>query len=142
MITGFKATMEVNDGTAGASVKFSGLTTFNVPSLEAGKFDATELDQADPHERESPTGLIKVGVTKAEMKYTKANYTRLKALLGVKGKTFILSAPDDQTDDEPVVLDVEFTGFVNKLDEIKFEKDKPVAIPFEVTVQSGGLDAS
>jgi hypothetical protein len=58
--------------------------------LEANKFDATELDQqvgsaADPYERELPTGLIKMGPTKAEIKYTKANYQRLQALAGASG---------------------------------------------------------
>jgi hypothetical protein len=34
-----------------------------------------------------------------------------------------------------VKLTVTFTGFVSKLDEVKFEKGNPVMIPFEITVQ-------
>lgn len=145
MITGFQATMEVDDGGTGgtgASTAFSGLVTFNLPALEAGKFDATELNQmtsggspvADPYERELPTGLIKVGTTKGEIKYTKANYLRLQALLMDRGKTFKLITPDDLTSGTVTKLTATFKGFLNKVDEIKFEKTNPVAIGFELTV--------
>src|SRR4051812_7463668 len=100
MITGFQAQMSCDDAGTGAAVggadtKFAGLTTFSLPSLEANKFDATELDQqvssaADPYEREQPTGTIKMGATKAEIKYTKANYQRLQALLGVRDHVYKL----------------------------------------------------
>lgn len=146
MITGFQAMMEVDDAgtgqaTAGASTRFKGLTTFNLPALEAGSFDATELDQddgatptpaADPYEREEPTGLIKVGPTKCEIKYTVANYTRLQALCGKRGKTFKLKPPADQAGGTNANLTVEFVGFVKKVDEVKFEKGNPVMIPFEL----------
>ncbi len=149
MITGFQATLEVDDAgtgaaSGGASTKFSGLTTFNLPSLEAGKFDATELDQknggnVDPYEREEPTGLIKMGPIKGEMKYTKANYQRLQALLekaalGDRGYTFIATTPDDlSTPGTPVKLTGTWDGWVSKLDDVKFEKGNPVLIPFEIT---------
>lgn len=142
MITGFQATLEVNDGASSASVKFAGNVTFNLPALEATKFNATELDQqassvADPYERELPTGLITIGATKGEIKYLKSNYTRLQALLGVRGKTFIITTPDDQTTPgTPVKMTCTFTGFVSKLDDVKFEKNNPVMIPFEITVPS------
>ncbi len=147
MITGFQAQMAVDDaGTGaalgGASTKFSGLTTFNLPSLEVGKFDATELDQQvsaapDPYERQHPTGLIKIGPTKAEIKYTKANYLRLQALL-IKGRgyTFILTSPDDlSTPGTPVLMTVTLVGFISKIDDVKFEKTNPTMISFELTVQ-------
>lgn len=152
MITGFQAQAEVDDGGTGAasgatSTKFAGLTTFNLPSLEAGKFDATELDQKvstdpDPYERELPTGFIKVGPVKGELKYTKANYQRLQSLLqraalGDRGYTYILTSPDDlTTPGTPVKLTVTIEAFVSKVDEIKFEKGNPVMIPFEITTRS------
>lgn len=154
MITGFQTTFAVDDaGTGaapgGASTRFKGLTTISLPSLEAGTFDSTELDQddggtptpaADPYERERPTGLIKVGKTKCEMTYTKANYQRLQSLLerGAAGGeyTFVLVTPDDQTVvPGPTKLTTNAKGFVSKLDEIKFEKGNPVMIPFEVTIR-------
>lgn len=150
MITGFQANMAVDDDGTGAapgndSTRFTGLITYNLPSLEAGTFDATELDQddgeetptADPYERELPTGLIKIGKTACEMKYTKANYQRLQSLLqrGAAGAeyTFILTSPDDQTAGTPTKLTVTCKGFVSKLDAPKFEKGNPVLIPFEMT---------
>lgn len=149
MITGFQAQMEVDDAgtgaaSGGASTKFSGLTTFALPALESEKFDATELDQkdggnADPYMREFPTGLIKVGPTSCEIKYTKANYLRLQALLekavkGDRGYTFILTSPDDlSTPGTPVKMTVTADGWVSKVGEVKFEKGNPVLIPFEVT---------
>ncbi|VTU02776.1 unnamed protein product [Gemmataceae bacterium] len=149
MITGFQATMKVDDaGTGaaagGASTAFSGLVTFNLPAIEAGTFDATELNQddggtptpaPDPWERELPTGLKKAGPVQAEMKYTKANYNRLVALAGTRGYTFVLVTPDDQTTPgTPVKLTLTFTGFIKKVDAVKFEKTNPVSIPFEVVV--------
>jgi hypothetical protein len=144
MITGFQATLEVDDGgtgsaSAGASTKFTGLVTLGLPSLEAPQFDATELDQVDEsddpdeYEREEPTGTIKVGRTKAEMKYTKANYLRLQKLVGKRGKTFKVITPDDQTSGTATKLTTTFVGNVSKLDELKFEKGAPVLIPFELT---------
>lgn len=153
MITGFQAQGEVDDaGTGaaptGASTRFAGLITFNLPSLEAGTIDATELDQddgggtpaPDPYEREAPSGLIKIGKTKCEMKYTKANYQRLQSLVkrSVAGVpyTVILKTPDDlSTPGTPVKLTTTLKAFFTKLDELKFEKDKPATIPFEITVQ-------
>lgn len=147
MITGFQATLSVDDGGTGGAIgststKFSGLTTFSIPSLEAGKFDATELDQldgssaVDPFEREEPTGLIKVGPTMCELKYTKANYTRLRTLLSKRGYTFVAVSPDDLSSGSPVKTTLTFTGFISKVDAVKFEKNNPVAIPFEITVQN------
>jgi hypothetical protein len=153
VITGFQAKMACDDaGTGaapgGASTRFVGLTTFDLPSLEVGTFDATELDQndggdptpaADPFERMRPTGLIKLGATAAEIKYTKANYQRLVALaqLGAGGAehTFVLTAPDDQTAGTPTVLTTTFKGFVSKVDKVKWEKGNASMIPFEVTVR-------
>lgn len=148
MITGFQATMAVNDGgnggaIGGASTKFVGLTMFSLPSLEASTFDATELDQddgeetpaVDPFERELPTGLIKVGVVAGELKYNKANYQRLQKLVGKRGYTFVLTSPDDQTSGSPVKLTTTFIGFVKKVDAVKFEQKNPVSIPFEFVVQ-------
>lgn len=145
MITGFQAQLEVDDGgtgsaAAGASTRFKGLLTLNLPSLEVGTFDATELDQEDdddnpdPYEREEPTGLIKVGTVKAEQKYTAGNYKRLQALVGKKGKTFKITTPDDQTAATAKKMSAAFVGFVKKLDELKFEKGNPVGIPVEFTV--------
>lgn len=147
MITGFQATMKVDDdGTGaavgGASTAFSGLITFNMPAVEAGTFDATELNQddgaetpaADPWEREEPTGLLKAGPVTAEMKYTKANYNRLIALVSKRGHTFVLVSPDDLSSGSPVKLTTTFVGFIKKVDAVKFENKNPVAIPFEVVV--------
>ena len=147
MITGFQATMAVDDGGTGAasgaaSTKFVGLTTFDLPSLEAGSFDATELDQddgggtpaPDPYERTEPTGTIKVGPSNAEIKYTKANFLRLQKLVGKRGYTFVLTSPDDLTSGSPTKLATTFKGYVSKLDKVKFEKGNPAVIPFEITV--------
>jgi hypothetical protein len=118
--------------------------TFNLPALEASTFDATELDQddggdptpaPDPYERELPTGMIKPGRVKAEFKYTKANYTRLQALLARRGFTFIATSPDDLTSSGATLLYTTFMGFIAKLDEVKFEKTNPVMIPVEIVVQ-------
>ncbi|MDY3558122.1 hypothetical protein R5W23_000843 [Gemmata sp. JC673] len=152
MITGFQAVLTADDGgnggaTGGTSTKFDGVTTFSLPSLEAGTFDATELAQddgggtpaPDPFEREHPTGLIKIGKTPCEMKYTKANYQRLVGLLkkGAAGAeyTFLLTSPDDQTAGTATKLTVTAKGFVSKVDAVKFEKGNPVSIPFEMTTR-------
>lgn len=146
MITGFQAQMECDDaGTGaavgGASTKFDGLVMFELPKLEASGFEATELNQTtdgtvvDTWEREEPTGLIKAGATKGEIKFTKANYNRLAALLGVKGHTYKLISPDDQTSGSAVKLTDTFLGWVSAVGEVKFEKKTPVSIPFEITTQ-------
>lgn len=146
MITGFQATMEVDDGgtgsaSAGTSTAFTGLVTLGFPSLEAPQFDATELNQddgggtpaPDEYEREEPTGTIKVGRTKAEIKYTKANYQRLQGLVGKRGKTFKVITPDDKSAGTATKLTATFVGNISKVDELKFEKGAPVLIPFEIT---------
>jgi hypothetical protein len=135
---GFKAQLSINDGGG----RFDGLITISLPSLEAGKYDATELDQEasgspDPYERELPTGLIKVGPVKAEQFYSKANYNRLQALIGQRDKSIVLTTPDDGSNgNTPVKLVATFPGFIQKIDELKFEKNNPIAIPFEFCVQS------
>lgn len=141
MITGFTATVEADDAGTGAapgglSTKFDGVTTFNLPGLEAPTFDATVLDQPDNYEQELPTGVVKMGKVKGEMAYTKANRQRLEKLCGVRGYTIKLTTPDDlTTPGTPVKLVVTLTGFVNKVDETKFEKGNPALIPFEITIQ-------
>ena len=100
MITGFQATMTVDDGGTGVrrrcQTAFTGLVTLTLPGIEASTFDATELNQLDggnpdPFERELPTGLQKIGKIKGSLKYTKANYTRCQALDGVRSHVFILT---------------------------------------------------
>lgn len=147
MITGFKAKIAVDDaGTGaapgGASTVFTGVTMIELPGLEAGKFDATELNQVvsgstfDPYERELPTGAIKMGAIKAEFFYTKANYQRLQAMLAVRGYTWLLTLPDDLTGGEtPVTMTVTATAFLSKLGDLKFEKGTPIKIPVEITLQ-------
>jgi hypothetical protein len=133
VITGFLADLEVNDGVASASVAFDGLVTLTLGGVEAPAFDATELNQGDNVERMEPVGTLKQSPVKAEVKFTKANYTRLRALVGVKGKVWKVISPDDQSDDTPVKLTATVTGFLSKLDDIKFEKGNPVIIPIEIT---------
>ncbi|VTR95241.1 unnamed protein product [Gemmata massiliana] len=147
MITGFQAVMAVNDGgnggaIGGASTKFNGVITYGLPELEAPTFDATELaqddgggtPQPDPFEREYPTGTIKIGKTKGEMKYTKANYQRMLKLCGKRGYTFVLTSPDDLTvSGTPTQTTCQFLGAVTKVGEVVFEKGKAVTIPFEFT---------
>lgn len=147
MISGFQATLAVDDsgtgaGPGGTSTKFSGLVTISLPSLEAEKFDATELDQndtgiPDQYMREFPTGLIKQGATACELKFNKANYTRLEALLKKgRGYTFVLTSPDDlTTPGTPVKLTATMKGFISKIGEVKFEKGNPVMIPFDANFQ-------
>lgn len=145
MITGFQAKCEVDDGGTGAaagstSTVFANLLTLMIPKRTAGAFDATELNQldgssaVDPVEREEPTGTIKVGDTQAEIKYTKAHHTRLNALLGQRGYTWKISAPDDLSAGTATILTCSFVGFVSEIGEVKFEKGKPVSIPFVLTV--------
>jgi hypothetical protein len=149
VVTGFQAQMAVDDAGTGAapggiSTKFAGLVTFNLPSLEANKFESTELDQKkadgttpDGYERELPTGTIKIGQVKGSLHYTKANYLRLQKLIAARGYTFILTSPDDlSASPTATLLTTTFTGFVSKIDDLKFEKGNPVEIPFEFTVQS------
>lgn len=146
MISGFRATLAVDDaGTGaapgGASTKFAGLTMLSLGSFEVGKFEATEIDQEDPpatldpFERERPTGTIKQGTHKGTLKYTKANYQRLQALAtkGAAGAeyTWILTTPDDQSAGSPVTLACTFKAFVSLVGEVQFEKNVPVLIPFE-----------
>lgn len=149
MITGFQATLEVDDAgtgaaSGGASTKFVGNVMFGLGAIEAEKFDATELDQKDganidPYTREFPTGILKQGPVAGEIKYTKANYQRLQSLIeraakGDRGYTFILKTPDDlTTPGTPVILTVTGDGFVSKVGDVKFEKGNPVLIPFEIT---------
>jgi len=154
MITGFQATLSVDDAGTGAApggtdTKFAGNVTFALPELTIEKFDATELDQTagagvpDHYMREFPTGLIKSGETEGEIKYTKANYQRLLALAEKgRGYTFKLTAPDDQTTPgTPVTLTLTRKGFISKVGAVKFEKSNPVIIPFSITFQEKGTIA-
>lgn len=139
MITGFLATVAVDDGGTGAasggtSTVFDGVTEFEFPEMAAQKFEATELAQTDAFEREEPTGTIKVSETSAVMKYTKANYQRLVALNGKRGYTFKLTSPDDLSGGgTPVKLIDTFVGFISKVGKLKVQKGQPMLIPFEIT---------
>lgn len=144
-ITGFQAQLKVDDAGTGAaagsaSTAFSGLVTFALPKKSANKFNATELDQqtggnADPVERELPTGTITVGPTKCEVYFSKANYQRLDTLLGKRGYTFVLVSPDDLSNSPTAVkLTTTFKGFISDLDEVKWDRNGEAKIPFELTV--------
>ena len=143
MISGFQATMTINDGgngaaPGGAATAFAGLVTLNLPEIDAPTFEGTELNQsADQYEREFPTGLLKVGPIECTMKYTKANYTRLQTLITRgRGYTIVLTTPDDLSSGSPVILVATFTGFLKKLGAVQFEKNNPVTIPFTLVIQS------
>lgn len=153
MITGFQATVSVDDSGTGAApggtdTKFAGNVTFALPELTIQKFDATELDQQaagapDPYMREFPTGLIQSGETEGEIKYTAANYQRLLGLAERgRGYTWKLTTPDDQTvPGTPTKLTMTRKGFISKVGAVKFEKSNPVIIPFSITFQEKGTVA-
>lgn len=142
-VSGFQATLEVDDGgtggaSGGISTKFAGLVTLTFPGMEAGTFDATEIDQVSVFEVELPTGTIKVGKLKGEIKFTKANYQRLVALNGKRGYTFKLTAPDDlTTPGTPVKMIATFTGFISNVEETKVDRASQIVVPFQMTPQTG-----
>lgn len=150
MISGFRATLAVDDAgtgaaSGGASTAFDGVTMLELGELAAEMFDATELAQVisgstpDPVNRKYPTGTIEQSPTAGMLKYTKANYQRLVSLMeracaGDRAYTFVLVTPDDLTNPgTPVKLTATVDGFVSKVGKLVFEKGAPVLIPFEVT---------
>lgn len=143
-ISGFKTTAEVDDAGTGAapggvSTKFDGLVDVSFPSVTANTMDGTEIDQADAFEKELPTGLLKVGKSQCTAKFTKANYQRIAGLVGKRGYTFKLTAPDDLTvSPGPTKLVTTFLGFISMIGEVKATKADGMVIPFELTVQSAG----
>ncbi|MEO8082695.1 MAG: hypothetical protein ABI780_02670 [Ardenticatenales bacterium] len=144
---GFTCKFEVDDGTASAYVALTGVTVITLPAEEVGEAEVTELNQlddasaSDPVRRWIPTKLIDAGTIVVESFYTKANHTRIRALHGVKGKHFKITAPGEATDGSSTTEVATLPGFVKKLGEIKYEKDVPVSFSFEVRVSAKGTFA-
>lgn len=139
-IIGFGAFISVNDGASNAHVLFKNVLTVSLPDREFGEYETTLLRQLDADSKLSkdrtfaPT-LRDNGSVPVEGMFTKAEYTRLVGLQGVKGKEFILTSPDaDGNTSTLTPLKATFKGFVKKVGGVKFEKDKEVMCTFEIRV--------
>lgn len=142
---GFGAKLTVNDGASNAQAEFSNVLTFMIPKREFGEYETTLLNQlvsaAHSKDRTFNPTLRDNGLVQVEGFFTKAEYIRMVALHGVKGKTFVLTSPDADGAAAIVAMVCTFDGWVKELGEVKFEFDKPVMASFGIRV-SGPITIS
>jgi hypothetical protein len=146
-IIGFRTKVSVNDGASDAEQFFTKAMTVNLPAREIGEYEEKVLNTANKNRTYRPT-LIDNGTVTVEGYFSKTEYARLVALLGIEGKTWKLYSPDEDGATATVTPGVyTLAGFLKKIGEAKFEKDKEVSVSFElrvnsVTVADGSNDSS
>ena len=129
---GFKASITIPDGAAGAQAAFSETVTVKFPAITVGKSEATPLTPAtstDYFRKYLPT-LWEGGEVTVEYHYTEADYLRLIALLpepGAVDKDFVITDPQSAS---PLVGTV--TGFISEVGETQFVRDAVVMSSFKI----------
>lgn len=135
-IIGFRARFSVNDGAANAEQFFDKTVKLNLPAQEVDEYEEKTLYTAHRNRIYRPT-LRNNGMVSGESYFNKADYLRLKALLGVEGKVWKIYTPDEDGSTVTLVpLVATLDGFLKKLAEVNFEKDVEVRVPFEFRVNS------
>lgn len=125
---GFGAFMTLPDGASDAATAMMDAVTVMFPAQEFGESEVTKLTQSDLFRVFIPT-LRDGGMLTVESLYNEADYLRVVALLGKNPKTFTVTDPQATS---PLVGTI--TGWIKKLGEVKFEKDKESVFSFEVRV--------
>ena len=131
---GFRARLSCNDGAANAEKFFEDNIVIALPAQEFGEFEDKRLHTPTKSRRFLPT-LLDNGTVTAEGYWSKAEYLRLKALLGKTGKVWKLYAPDE--DGAAVTLTpllATLDGWLKKIDSVRFEKDVENKFTFELRV--------
>jgi hypothetical protein len=135
-IIGFRARISVNDGTEGAEAFFDGATEIEFPESEVGEIEDKRLYAATRDRKYIPT-LIENGMVTVVVNWSKAVHARLRALRGLRGKTWKLYSPDEDGATVTLVpLIATVDGFLKKLGKPKFEKDKDATIAFDLRINS------
>ncbi len=104
-----------------------------VPSREYGEAEFTSLDQTTK-DRYFVATLRDNGTATLNLYFTAENYARALALHGVNDKSFIFTSPDPDGVGPALSKVITCKGFLKKIGEVKFEKDKPVEFTCEIRV--------
>lgn len=132
-IIGFKAVLTVTDGVANAAQSFSKAVTIQIPAREYGEYEEKCLVTATKDRKFRPT-LVDNGTMTCTSYFNRADYIRMVALLGVEGKTWKLTPPDEDGTGVIVAQTQILEGWLKKIGEVVFEKDKEVMVTFELRV--------
>lgn len=134
-IIGFKAVLSVNDGVAGAQQTFAKAIKLNFPAREVGEYEEKVLVTPTRNRTFRPT-LVDNGTVTCEGYFNRADYIRMVALLGVEGKVWKLTPPDEDGTGAIVAQIQTLDAWLKKLAEVTFEKDKEVMVSFELRVNA------
>ena len=104
-----------------------------IPSREYGEAEFTSLDQTTK-DRVFVSTLRDNGTATINLFWTAENYVRALALHGVNDKNFTFTSPDPDGAGTAVPKVIACKGFLKKIGEVKFEKDKPVEFAIEIRV--------
>lgn len=133
---GFRARLSVDDGASNAEQFFTTAVKINLPAREVGEYEDMTLHTSTKNRTFKPT-LIDNGNVNAEAYFSKAEYARLVALLGVEGKTWKLYSPDEDGATATLTPGVyTLVGFLKSIGEVSFEKPTEIKVPFTLRVNS------
>lgn len=131
---GFRARLSCNDGANNAEKFFEDSIIITLPAQEVGEFEDKRLHTPTRSRRFLPT-LVDNGTMMAEGYFSKAEYLRMRALLGKTGKTWKLYTPDeDGAAATATPLLATLDGWLKKIDQVRFEKDVENKVTFELRV--------
>lgn len=134
-IIGFRARLSVNDGASDAEQFFNNVKV-TLPAREVGEFEDLTLYTSTKNRTFKPT-LVDNGTVNFEAWFTKAEYARLVALLGVEGKTWKVYSPDEDGATATLTPGVyTLVGWLKSIGEVSFEKATEVKVPFAMRVNS------
>lgn len=135
-LIGFRARLSVNDGASNAEQFFTTAVKIGLPAREVGEYEDLTLHTATKNRSFKPT-LVDNGTLNAEAYFSKAEYARLVALLGVEGKTWKLYSPDEDGATATLTPAVyTLAGFLKGVGEVTFEKPTEIKVPFTLRVNS------
>lgn len=132
---GFRAKLSVNDGAGSppAQAEFTKAIKIMIPAREYGEYEEKVLTTPTKDRKFYPT-LIDNGTCSCEGYFTKAEYTRLVALLGVQGKVWKVIPPDEDGTGVQTAQTQILDGWLKKVGEVTFEKDVEVKVAFDIRV--------
>ena len=126
-LIGFNAICSVD------TLPFVKTVMLQIPSREYGEAEFTSLDQATK-DRVFVSTLRDNGTATLNLFFTAENYARALALHGVNDKNFVFTSPDPDGVGTAVSKVITCKGFLKKIGEVKFEKDKPTEFAVEIRV--------